>query len=94
MLGIAPSLFRPSLVVDLYFRGSSDFLTFTTAGISEFQTPRLFSRTYTPFVPSLNDRDTGVIGSSVKVVHPVKIEDVRIKVSVMSIFIKELYVCF
>lgn len=70
LLGMAPTLSRPSVVSQLYFRTSSDLLTDTTDGILGVQTPRLFSRTHWPLLPSLKDKATGVLGSFVRVAHP------------------------
>jgi hypothetical protein len=72
VLGMEPTAVRPSSVCALYLRASSDFRTLTTAGSVDSQTPLLFSSTTDPSEPSLKERDTGAIASSVKLAQPVK----------------------
>jgi len=70
VLGIEPVVSRPSDVLQRHRSGSSDLRTATVTGMGVAQVPRLFSKTHSPLLPSLNDTATGVIGSFVSVAHP------------------------
>ena len=70
VLGMEPTVSRPSAVLHCHLSGSSDRLTMTVTGIGVGQRPRLFSNTQVPLLPSLKEIATGTIASFVKVAHP------------------------
>lgn len=76
VLGIEPVVSRPSNVLQRHRSGSSDLRTATVTGIGVAQVPRLFSKTHSPLLPSLNDTATGVIGSFVSVAQPMMPTDI------------------
>ena len=62
-LGILAKPFFPDLVVHSSLKASSDLLTLNVAGTLPLNVTLLFDSLHSPSLPSLNDSETGTLGS-------------------------------